>query len=318
MMVNDGDKLKEGLSHMAEGEKAINKKSFFGKAKPDWDVASQCFQDAANAFRSAKAYDLAINAFSQLAESHRQLSSLFLAAKALETAATIAEQQMRKPQDAAELYKRTSEFYQAQGSGDRAAEALEKAARALEETDPQRCLEYYEEACAMYEEENKMRFGADCFKKAIGVCLRKKRYDKALQLSHRLCDAFIKINQIPNFCKQALSTVIILLAMGDLQGARQSSDTFSGTAGFGQSAEGNIARAILDAMDTGDKKLLTESLKRPQAQFLDNEIMRLGSELAASLREYVPTKELPQPPAPAASEGFKQLQDEIEEEGGFL
>lgn len=50
--------------------------------------------------------------------------------------------------------------------------------RAVEATDVARCIELYDESCKTYEDENKLRFGADTFKRAIGVCLRNKRLVK--------------------------------------------------------------------------------------------------------------------------------------------
>ena len=48
--------------------------------------------------------------------------------------------------------------------------------RVLEQTDSTKSIEMYDESCKLYEEENKMRFGVDVFKRAIGVCVRNNRY----------------------------------------------------------------------------------------------------------------------------------------------
>jgi hypothetical protein len=52
-----------------------------------------------------------------------------MAAKSIENAAIIMQQQLNKVSDAAESYKEASRYYLAHGSSDRAAEALEKAAK---------------------------------------------------------------------------------------------------------------------------------------------------------------------------------------------
>lgn len=52
-----------------------------------------------------------------------------MSAKAMETAAQIVAQNMKQPERAAEAYRRASELFVTHGSGDRAAEMLEKAAK---------------------------------------------------------------------------------------------------------------------------------------------------------------------------------------------
>ncbi|KAI8922460.1 soluble NSF attachment protein [Powellomyces hirtus] len=299
---------------MDAGEKARNKKTLFGKQKPDWDMAVQNFEAAATCFKNARAYDYCVEAYVKAAEGHRQLDSLFLAAKALESAATIAGQQLKQPAQSADLYRQTSEFFLAQGSHDRAGEALEKAAKALETTDVNKCIEFYDESCRIYEDENKLRFGVDTFKRAIGVCLRNQRYDKALELSGRLSDAFSKLEQRPNFCKQALSSIVILLAKGDEAGADNHLAMLAGQHGFAQSEEGGIAQALIEGMQNGDQEALNGALKRTAVQFLDNEIARTARELKAPAGRGPGQKSQP-PPEKPASEAVKQLQDEIEEEG---
>jgi len=52
-----------------------------------------------------------------------------MAAKAMESAANIAAQQLKQPERASEMYKKASDLYQAHMTPDRAGEMLEKAAR---------------------------------------------------------------------------------------------------------------------------------------------------------------------------------------------
>ncbi|KAJ3159606.1 hypothetical protein HDU86_001615 [Geranomyces michiganensis] len=310
-------KVKDGLEFMDAGEKARNKKTLFGKAKPDWDFAVQNFEGAATAFKNAKAFDLAVEAYTKAAECHRQLDSLFLAAKALESAASIAAQHLKQPAQAAELYRQTSEFFLAQGSHDRAGEALEKAAKSMESVDPTQCIALYDDSCRIYEDENKLRFGVDVFKRAIGACLRARRYDKALEFSARLASAFSKLEQQPNYCKQALSSVIVYLAMGDEAGAENQLAVSAGQNGFAQSEEGAVAQDLIEAFRVGDQAAVAAALKRTCVTFLDNEVTRTARELKAPEGRAPgsrPKEEAPLPPVPA-SETVKQLQDEIEEEG---
>ncbi|KAJ3037652.1 hypothetical protein HDV00_001457 [Rhizophlyctis rosea] len=265
-------KVREGLDFMESGRKAETKTTWLGKKKPDWDSAAHDYEEAAKSFRAAKAYDHCVEAFMKAAEAHKELGSLFMAAKALETAASIAVQQLSKPDHGAALYKQTSDFFLAQGSPDRAAESLEKAAKAVQTINIDKCLEYYIEACDMFEQEDRMRFGVDTFKRAIALHLQNRRFDKAAELSTRLTEGFVKLNQPANLQKQALSTVIIVLGGGDEVDASKRWNHFAGMLGFGASKEGAIANELLRAWEGGDEEALVEILKRHEIKFLDNEV----------------------------------------------
>ena len=80
-------------------------------------------------FRNSKDYQHAIESFLKAAECHRNLDSIFLAAKALETAANLLYQHLQQPEKASDIYRQCSDYYIAHGSPDRAAEMLEKAAK---------------------------------------------------------------------------------------------------------------------------------------------------------------------------------------------
>jgi gamma-soluble NSF attachment protein len=80
-------------------------------------------------FRNEKAYDHAVKAFLKVADCHRQLDSIYLAAKALETAANILAQNLNQPEKSVDIYKQCSDYYIAHGTGDRAGEILDKCAK---------------------------------------------------------------------------------------------------------------------------------------------------------------------------------------------
>ncbi|KAJ3047705.1 hypothetical protein HK097_011287 [Rhizophlyctis rosea] len=305
-------KVREGLDFMEAGRKAETKTSFFGKKKPDWDSAAFNYDEAAKSFRSGRAYDHCVEAFMKAAEAHKELGSLHMGGTALETAASIAVQQLNKADHGAALYKQSSDFFLASGSPDRAAECLEKAAKALQPTNIDKCLAFYIEACDMYEQEDRIRFGVDTFKRAIGLLLQNRRFDTAIQLSSRLADIFAKLNQSVNFHKQALATVVIALGSGDDVEASKRWEHFAGTLAFGGTQEGAIANNLIQAYEQADEQALAETQKAREIKLLDNEVARLALSLS------VPTHRRPQPTPGSAippSQSVQDIQDQIEEEG---
>lgn len=87
----------------------------------------------------------------------------------------ILVQNLNQPQKAAEMYQRASDLFMTNGSIDRAAEQLQKAGRALENTDVSAAIEMYSSACALYEQEDRGRFAIDIYKKAISLLVRSKK-----------------------------------------------------------------------------------------------------------------------------------------------
>eukprot|EP00842_Homolaphlyctis_polyrhiza_P003826 jgi/Hompol1/4444/HPOL_000206-RA len=159
----------------AAGTKALNKTTFFGKAKPDYDDALINFEQAANLYRSQKAFAKAVESFEKVAFCHKNLNSLFLAAKAFETAANLLAQNMNDAARAGPMYQQASLYFVTQGSPDRGGEMLEKAAKMYETVDPAKAIEFYSDSTALYEEEDRLRFGIDTFKRAIAFCVRINR-----------------------------------------------------------------------------------------------------------------------------------------------
>ncbi len=121
---------------------------------------------------------------------------LYMAAKALENAALLSSQQPKGAQEAADLYRKTSDYYLAHGSADRAADCLEKAARyalfdtflilyrAMENINVEKALEYYTEALSLIESEDRPRSGVDVFKRAINLATKQTKYVYFIEKTH--------------------------------------------------------------------------------------------------------------------------------------
>ncbi|KAJ3186125.1 hypothetical protein HK101_009732 [Irineochytrium annulatum] len=290
-------KVQEAIGLMAEAEKAVNKTTWLGKKKPDWETARPLYDNAGGAlgsfnvaldadhacsatmFKNAKAYDHAVEAFVKSAAANKEEGSLFIAAKQLETAAQLLAQHMKKPQDAAKLYQQASDYFLAHGSPDRAAEMFEKAGKVLEPVDVVGAMEMYKEACSTYETEDKLRAGVDTFTRSIGFAIRSKRLLEAIELSQRLTDIFQKLQNGAYVNKQALSTIVIVLLLGDDVEANKRMSSFSSIPGFLDSEDGHVASDLIEAFQSYDHNLLQASLKRSPIKFLDNEVAKAAMSL---------------------------------------
>jgi hypothetical protein len=111
-----------------KGSELLKNTSFlfglFGSS-PNYLQAVEAFQQAANLYRLEKDDLKAIACFEKVAYCHEQLNSLYLGAKAIETAASIC----KTPSKQSELYYRANELYILGMSPDRACGMIEKAAQ---------------------------------------------------------------------------------------------------------------------------------------------------------------------------------------------
>ncbi|KAI8906314.1 soluble NSF attachment protein [Gorgonomyces haynaldii] len=293
---------------VTQAEKALNKKSLFGfgQAKPEYDVALDLYTQAGNMYRSQKQNDKASECFVKSAECHIKVNSVFLAAKQYETAALLSQ----NPQ----LYKLASDQFIIHGSGDRAAEMLEKAAQLVETKDIQEALDYYKQSIELYEDENRLRFGTETFKRAIGFCIKSGLQQDACQLSDRLEMGFIKLNNRPSAFKQALSTLVLQLHFHSLQQAQSMwQQSVSRNPGIHEAQEGQIGAELLQAFEDGNKDQAQKTLQSSVFKYLDVEVARL----VKGLVEKVPQKQQAPQAQPMQPESAQvgDLRDEIEEEG---
>ena len=146
------------------GVKALNQKSWFGQPKPDFDIALDHFTKSANLFRSQKLNKEAVDAQLKVAECHTNLNSLFLSAKAYETAGQLSQDPSH--------FKLASDQFTLSGHPDRAAEMLEKAALLSKVPES---LSFFAQAIEIYREEDRLRFGVETIKKAIAYACQQSQ-----------------------------------------------------------------------------------------------------------------------------------------------
>ncbi|KAI9472919.1 hypothetical protein BDB00DRAFT_793510 [Zychaea mexicana] len=276
----EAQRIREGVKLVQEGDKASSKGLF---RKPDWDVASGCYDHAATSFKLARSYDQAVQAYLKASEAFFKADATHLSGKALENAALLLAQQLNQPQRAAELYQRASNMFMTRvhaGSIDRAAEQLEKAGRALENTDVNAAIEMYSSACSLYEQEDRGRMAIDIFKKAVALLIRSKKYERAVDMLHRQSAVLRKLANRSHLYKANLSIIIVLFAIGDeVEAGKQFNYMSSNDPGFLQSEEAEIGQLLLQAYNEGDQGLLEQAVRMQHISFLDNEVAKLSRTL---------------------------------------
>jgi hypothetical protein len=87
-------------------------------------------------------------------------------------------------------------------------------------------IQYYTEACDLYEQEDRLRFSVDTYRKLVGVLIKKGDTMNAYEQMRRLSTVFLKTKNAVGLFKNYLSTVILLLHMGDEVEAGKQFDSY--------------------------------------------------------------------------------------------
>ncbi|KAG0204063.1 hypothetical protein BGX28_003874 [Mortierella sp. GBA30] len=275
----DEARLKDAVKFMQEADKSTEKSWF---KKPDWDIAGQYYEKAAQSFKSAKSYEQSVQAFIKASDAMVTATSLFMAGRALENGGNVCLQNLGQPERAAEMYKRASELFMQNMTPDRAAEMLEKSAKAMEPISVDAAMDLYIGACNIYEGEDRAKYATDTYKRTIALLVKHKRFEKAIEILLRLGNVQKDTANKSAYFKTLLSIIIVQLAAGDEVEAGKKFQEFCIVEGFVRTEESAVAHAMLDAFEHRDQNYYNQVASRQHVGFLDNEIARLARNIVIS------------------------------------
>lgn len=157
---------------LLRAEKALAEKSMFWAAKPNYEVAVDQFNQAANLYKANKRYTEASQCFIRAAQCYYTIDSLFLAAKAYENAAIQLSLGKIDAQQIIPIYRKAADLFALHGVHDRACEMLEKAAGVA---NGQERLKILMDTLELYRQEDRLKFSGETFKKSISCALQLER-----------------------------------------------------------------------------------------------------------------------------------------------
>jgi tetratricopeptide (TPR) repeat protein len=270
----------------------IDTSTFFGLfgTPPNYLLAVEEFQKAGNLYRSLNHSEEAIVCFCHAAECHKQLNSTYLAAKALETAAALA--QKAQSEKLVDLYMEASTLYLLGNAPDRACEMLEKAAIGAKE--PGKSIELFWECIRLYESEDRIKLSLDAFRRFIAFCIKSDNVGEAIQVSQKFADVYRLLGNKDLYCRQILTSVILCMSIGRGDRAQELYQSACTHLGMESSPEAELCLSLFNANDVDS---LNSALGNLIIRYLDVEVVRLTKQLK-------PIKIT-----------MNSIQDEIEEEG---
>jgi len=244
----------------------------------DWRNATLFYEQAGNAYRVAKKYEKAKEAFEKASKGQEMQSSPWDAAKHMESAAALAKEEGNWSQ-VADLYRRASELYIECGRSQPASDALGKAARAVEDHLPDVAVQLYTDACEILEEDDKEQMAFDLYRALSAVHIKLEKYTDAAAALLRLGLAADKSNATNSQCKAYLGAIVVYLYANDVKAAGKCYNDCSQIPAFLGSDQGRCASKLLSAYSEGNIEEIKRLGQSSTMSHLDNVIIKLGRKL---------------------------------------
>lgn len=269
----ENKKIQEGIELIKSAEKSL--KTSFLKWRPDYEVAAEEYAKAATCFKNTKSYEQCKECLMKAADCHRQNRALFHAAKSLEQALLICKD-LGDLREVAQLADRACTMYQQHGSPDAGASVLDKAAKILEQTQPEQALELYHRAGDVAMVEDSTKQAAEYISKTARILVKLQLYDRAATAIRREIGLHQQSEHLPAIGRLAVALVLVQLARGDTVAAEKA---FKEWGNCCEAPEVQTLEMLLAAYDEEDPDAARAALNSPFIKHMDVEYARLARDL---------------------------------------
>ncbi|XP_051554165.1 gamma-soluble NSF attachment protein-like [Myxocyprinus asiaticus] len=269
-------KINEAHEHIAKAEKCL--KTSMTKWKPDYDGAASEMAKAAVAFKNAKQFEQAKDAYLKEAEYHTENKALFNAAKAYEQAGMMLKD-MKKMPEAIQLIEKASIMYVENGTSGTAGIALDRAGKLIEPIDLEKAVDLYQKAASVFENEDRLRQAAELLGKASRLLVRLHRLDEAAVSLQKEKNMYKEIENYPTCFKKTIAQVLVHLHRGDFVAADKCVRESYSLPGFSGSEDCISMETLLAAYDEQDEDDLARVCNSPLLKYMDNDYAKLAISL---------------------------------------
>ncbi|KAB1258272.1 Gamma-soluble NSF attachment protein [Camelus dromedarius] len=323
-------KINEGLEHLAKAEKYL--KTGFLKWKPDYDSAASEYGKAAVAFKNAKQFEQAKDACLREAAAHENNRALFHAAKisseklpslcrAYEQAGMMLKVsdvsqplreyvEMQKLPEAVQLIEKASTMYLENGTPDTAAMALERAGKLIENVDPEKAVQLYQQTANVFENEERLRQAVELLGKASRLLVRGRRFDEAALSIQKEKNIYKEIENYPTCYKKTIAQVLVHLHRNDYVAAERCVRESYSIPGFNGSEDCAALEQLLEGYDQQDQDQVCEVCSSPLFKYMDNDYAKLGLTLVVPGGGVKKKAAASPQPAPAGAPAAEEEEDE--------
>nr|XP_014426179.1 gamma-soluble NSF attachment protein [Pelodiscus sinensis] len=251
-------------------------KTGFLKWKPDYDSAATEYAKAGVAFKNAKQFDQAKDAYLREAEAHVCNKALFHAAKFFQ----LFLQEMQKLPEAIQLIEKASMMYLENGTPDTAAIALERAGKLIESVNPEKAVQLYQQTASVFENEERLQQAVELLGKASRLLVRGRRLDEAALSLQKEKSIYKEVENYPTCYKKTIAQVLVHLHRHDYVAAERCVRESYSIPGFNGSEDCTALEQLLEGYDNQDQDQVSDVCNSPLFKYMDNDYAKLGLSLA--------------------------------------
>ncbi|XP_044282386.1 gamma-soluble NSF attachment protein isoform X2 [Varanus komodoensis] len=241
-------------------------------------VLTILFFSLAVAFKNAKQFDQAKEAYYREALSHENNKALFHAAKAYEQAGMMLKE-MQQHHDAVELIQKASMMYLENGTPDTAAIALDRAGKVIENINPDKAIQLYQQTASVFENEERLRQAVEMYGKASRLLVRSRRLDEAAVSIQKEKSIYKDIENYPTCYKKTIAQVLVHLHRNDYVAAEKCVRESYSIPGFTESEDYAALEQLLEGYDQQDQDQVSDVCNSPLFKYMDNDYAKLGLSL---------------------------------------
>uniref|UniRef100_A0A4W4HDT6 Gamma-soluble NSF attachment protein n=1 Tax=Electrophorus electricus TaxID=8005 RepID=A0A4W4HDT6_ELEEL len=266
-------KINEAHDHIAKAEKCL--KTSMTKWKPDYDGAASEMAKAAVAFKNAKQFDQAKDAYLKEAEYHTENKTYPFPSNHNDP---LALQEMKRMSEAIELIEKASVMYVENGTSGTAGMALDRAGKLIEPMDLEKAVDLYQKAASVFENEDRLRQAAELLGKASRL-LRPVPLDEAAVSLQKEKNMYKEIENYPTCFKKTIAQVLVHLHRGDFVAADKCVRESYSLPGFSGSEDCVAMETLLAGYDEQDEDQVYRVCNSPLLKYMDNDYAKLAISL---------------------------------------
>ncbi|XP_061451272.1 gamma-soluble NSF attachment protein isoform X2 [Rhineura floridana] len=230
------------------------------------------------AFKNAKQFEQAKEAYYREALSHEHNKALFHAAKAYEQAGMMLKE-MQQHHEAVELIQKASMMYLENGTPDTAAIALDRAGKVIENINPDKAIQLYQQTASVFENEERLRQAVEMYGKASRLLVRGRRLDEAAVSLQKEKSLYKYIENYPTCYKKTIAQVLVHLHRNDYVAAEKCVRESCSIPGFSESEDCAALEQLLEGYDQQDQDHVSDVCNSPLFKYMDNDYAKLGLSL---------------------------------------
>lgn len=258
------DNEQKGIELVAEAQRKLkSSQGFFGAlfgGSSKVEEACELYQRAANAFKMAKKWSAAANAYCEAADLHIKSGSRHDAATAYIDAGNCYKK--TDPQEASSCLMKAVELYTDMGRFTIAAKHLMSIAEIYEANDIEKAISCYEQAADYYRGEESNSSANKCMLNVAKYCAQLEQYEKAVEIYEQVATSSLENSLLKYSAKEYFFRAGLCHLCVDLYNAQKAVSKYEEmNPSFSDSRECRLLKLLIEKLEEQDVDGFTDAVK---------------------------------------------------------